>query len=101
MASNFDLVKRMRYSINDGLTFGEFYENQDTERSKAALHRLWTKAREVSGDEEWQEYLSNKLTVALTDMARAINELYEEGVSETRLSTLTGIDVKSIASFLK
>lgn len=101
MASNFDMVKRMRWGINDGVTFEEFYEDQNTEIPKGTLKRLWKKARKVSGDEEWQEYLSNKLTVALTDMARAINELYEEGVSETTLSTLTGIDVKSIASFLK
>lgn len=101
MASNFEMVKRMRWNINDGTTFEEFFENQETEIPKGTLKNLWKKAKRVSGDEEWQEYLSNKLTVALTDMARAINELYEEGFSEATLSSLTGIDVKSIASFLK
>lgn len=105
MASNFMMVKRMRYAINDGVSFQEFYKdfykNKSLRKPKDEMMKLWTKACSVSEENKWKAYLGSILTMNIRDMVKTINELYEEGVSETTLSTLTGIDVKSIASFLK
>lgn len=99
--TNFEMIKQMRESIiYEGMGFQEFFDNQATDFSRTKMKRLWRKACEVSGKDEWERFLCNKVTTALGQFSHAINELYEEGICETDISSRFSIDIRTVTSIL-
>ena len=99
--TNFEMIKQMREGIiYEGTNFKDFFDNQNTSFSRTKMKRLWKKANEVAGKDEWEKFLCNKMATALGQFSHAINELYEEGICETDISSRFGIDIRTVTSIL-
>ena len=101
MKSNFDVIKDMReYIIFEGLDFDSYLETNGSPFYRNHMKKLWKRAKGLIEEDRWQEFLCNKMTEALGNFRKSINQLYEEGVSETDIASTYGIDIRTVTSML-
>lgn len=101
MTSNFEVIKQMRESIIfEGLDFDSYLEINGMPFYRNHMKKLWKRACGLIEEDQWRMFLCNKMSNALGEFRKTINQLYEEGISETDIASTFGVDIHAVTSML-
>ena len=99
--TDFEIIREMRNSVvYDKMDFRDFLYNYTGDLGEKRLGALWCKALKVVKEDKWKAYLLNHVATTMIDLSNRINDLYSEGLSESEISTMCGINLPMVKEML-